>query len=215
MIDLYEAALNLKVINVYEPNNETGYRTPTRAYDPNVVTDCYPAQPFQSWMLHGTVGTDTLRYWCEGDSLNVTQFLLPHDTQRYRDGSVHDSTHTVLKMIPDGRRSRHTGPCNGIGTVQVNNRNTCGVEYESMQNGTHDITDSQYVRGALIYAYQSALSGIPDYRCISHGAVAVPGGRRSDPWAGDFRYARHWAYVQAIRQDARIWAMWGLPQPKV
>ena len=217
MVDLFEAARNLVVIDVWRAGNPTGYVTPTRAYDPAVVSDCYPAQAYRNWMDHGTVGVDTLRYWCEGNSLNVTQFLLPKDTQRYRDGSIHDTRNVVFKMVPDGRRCRHTGECNPIGSQLVNNKNTCGVEYESLQNGTHDITDSQYVRGALIYAYQHAVTpGIVDHRRISHGVVATnPPGRRSDPWAGGFRYARSWALVQAIREDKRIWQLWNLPQPQV
>ncbi|HEX9988463.1 MAG TPA: hypothetical protein VGE45_08305 [Chloroflexia bacterium] len=217
-MDYFEYARTLRVIDIWKPN-ETGYITPRELYDPAVVTDCYPAQDYQHWMDHGTVGTDTLRYWCTRGSINdgvftLAQFLLPHQTQRYADNSVHDTRRVIFKMVQDGRRCRHTGACNAVDSRQVNNRNTLGVEYESLQNGTHDIDDDQYIKGAFLFAYNSALGRIPDHRRLSHGIVATPTGRRTDPWAGGFDYARSWAIVQAIRLDARIWGLWGLPQPQ-
>jgi hypothetical protein len=129
----------------------------------------------------------------------------------YRDGNMHDTTNTIFKMVPDGKACNHTGDC----AANVNNSNTLGVEYESVQrSNVHDISEEAYVKGALLYANASAKHGIQDHMCVMHGVVAVnPVGRRSDPYKGNFSIAHHFELVQAIRREPLIWQLWGLPQP--
>lgn len=214
-IDLYEAARRLQVIDVFKIGNITGWVTPRPLYDP-ALGRAPRLATVQWWMDHGTVGTNTLRFWGEGGSLNdragwsCTQYLAPRDLTVYRDGAQYDTRDTVFKMVPDGYATNHTGDC----IYPINNTNTLGLEYESRQNGTHDITDAQYIKGALLYANAAARYRIPDYFRVPHGLVREPWGDRTDPWAGRFDIARSWELVQQIRQDPRIWAYWGLPQPQ-
>lgn len=218
MADMFDHARALRVVDVWQPNNETGWVTPKVLYDPRVKhTDGEVKAPtlgrYIFWMDHGTVGTNTLRFWGTGGSINngafsLAQYLVPRDSTVYADGREHDTRNTVFKMVPNWAACNHTGVCND----PVNNTNTKGVEYESLQNNTHDITDMQYVKGALIYTYDAHQHKIRDYFRIPHGLMAEPWGRRSDPWAGLFDIARSWELVQDTRRDGRIWQFWGLPQ---
>lgn len=217
-IDMFPHAQALRVVDVWKQGNETGWVTPEVLYNPAVKFNGEVKAPtlkkFLWWMDHGTVGTNTLRFWGTKGSINngafsLAQYLVPNDTTVYADNKPHDTRNVVFKMVPDNRACNHTGVCND----PVNNTNTKGVEYESKQNGSHDITDAQYIKGALIYAHDAALHTIGDYFRVPHGHWAEPWGRRRDPWAGKFDIARSWELVQAIRRDPRIWALWGLPQP--
>lgn len=217
-IDYEQEAKRLIIIDMFKPN-VTGWVTPRALYDPAVKHQGVVIAPrlarYEWWMDHGTVGTNTLRFWGEGGSLSngafsLAQFLIPRDTTQYADGRVYDTKDVVFKMVPDGYACNHTGLC----IYPIGNHNTLGVEYESKQNGTHDITERQYIKGALLYTYNSRLKtgkqDIRDHRRVSHGLVATPWGRRSDPWAGGFDYAYSWAHVYAIRLDPRVFAFWGL-----
>ena len=215
MTDMFERARALRVVDVFKPGNETGWVTPRILYDPT-LGKVPRLERAQFWMDHGTVGTNTLRYWGEGKSANAdaewtcAHYLVPRDLTQYRDGAMHDTRDVVFKMIPDGWAANHAGNC----ITPIGNHNSLGCEYESLQNGRHDITDRQYEKGALIYTYAAALYSIRDYFRVPHGLVAEPWGRRTDPWAGQFDIARSWELVQQIRHDARVWALWGLPQPQ-
>ena len=208
-LDLYAEAQALKVVDVWQEGNETGWVTPRVLYDP--ALKMVPAlQRVQFWADHGTVGTNTLRFWGEHGSINngtwtLANYLIPKEQTQYADGSLHDTTHTIFKMVPDGYACNHLGAC--IGPIW--NGNTIGVEYESLQNGTHDISEPQYLKGALVYAHDAHALNIPDWFRVTHGLVAIPWGRRSDPWAGKFRIGHSWALIEAIRQDPRISALWG------
>ena len=215
-IDLYQAARDLRVVDVHLIGNESGWITAKILYDPAYgKAPALASAGYQWWIDHGTVGTNTLAFWGRGGSIqnhtySLAQFLVPKETTVYRDNRAHDTTNTVFKMVPDGFACNHTGPC----IDPIGNDNALGCEYESLQNGTHDITDRQYVKGALLYAYNAALHGFPDWRRLPHGIIALPYGRRSDPYAGKFDIARSWELVQAIRRDERIWQFWGLEQPQ-
>lgn len=212
-VDPFTAAQRLQVIDVWKFGNPTGYVTPPVLYDPRLKMA--PKQgTVQWWLDHGTVGTNTLRFWGTNGSINngtysLAHYLVPHNTTEYADGRVHDTSNVVFKMVPDGYSCNHTGPC----IEPVSNVNALGVEYESRQNGTHDIDEEQYIKGALLFANAAARYRIRDYFRVPHGLVAVDWGRRTDPWAGLFNIAYSWELVQAIRRDGRIWQMWGLPQP--
>lgn len=217
-VSYYEDAQALRVVDVWQPGNETGWVTPRGLYDPRVKIDGEVRAPSKArtigWIDHGTVGTNTLRFWGTSGSVNngtfsLAKYLIPHDTTEYADKRAHDTRNTVFKMIPDWAACNHTGPA----IEPWGNHNTIGMEYESLQNGRHDIGDRQYINGALVFAYEAALNGIRDAWRLPHGIIALEWGRRSDPWAGLFDIARSWEIVQAVRRDSRIWQMWGLPQP--
>lgn len=219
MAEYFENAKALRVVDVWQPNNETGWVTPRGLYDPSVKIDGEVRAPSKlktrHWFDHGTVGTNTLRFWGTGGSIangtfSLAKYLVPRDQTVYADGTVHDTSNVVFKMIPDSAACNHTGPC----IEPFSNRNSVGVEYESRQNGTHDITDLQYIKGALIFTHDAVVDSIRDYFRVPHGLAALPWGRRTDPWAGLFDIARSWEIVQAIRRDARVWVLWGLPQPE-
>lgn len=219
-INFFEWAQRLHVVDVHKAGNETGWVTPPVLYDPSVKADdgreYAPVwQPTIGWIDHGTAGSNTLRFWGEGGSVknrawSLAHYLVPHNTTMYADKQLHNTTYTVFKMVPP----RHA--CNHVG-IAINapfyGANTIGMEYESMQDGSDDISIEAYIKGALVYCYDAAINHIPDHFRLSHGIVAQPWGRRTDPWSGKFHYARSWSYVQAIRSDPRIWAFWGLPQP--
>lgn len=203
-------ARDLRVVNVFQPGNETGWVTPRILYDPT-LGKAPVLSGYRFWMDHGTVGTNTLRFWGEGKSAvpgnwTLAHYLVPRDTTVYKDNQPHDTRNVLFKMVPDGFTCNHTGDCIG----PIGNHNAEGVEYESLQNGTHDITDMQYIKGALLYAYNSRAHLIPDWFRVPHGLVAEPWGRRSDPWAGKFDIARSWEIVQAIRRDPdiRAFSVW-------
>lgn len=216
-LDYYNDAVELQVIDVWQPGNITGWVTPRVLYDAS-LGHVYSMLQVLYWMLHGTVGLNTLRFWCTGESIasgeyTMAQWLIPHDTTQFADGRMHDTSKMVFKMAPDGRSCNHTGFC----IPPITNRNTIGMEYESWQNGSDDISRNMYVKGALVYTNAEASKAtLTDAGVISHGLVANnPVGRRSDPYAGPFDYAYHFSIVQDIRRDPRIWARWGLPQPKI
>jgi hypothetical protein len=212
MADYFSDATQLQVIKMYEPNI-TGWRTPRELYDP-ALGHAPTKLETENYFDHGTVGENTLRFWCTRQSIisgayTMAKYLIPHDTTVFADNKVHDTRHMIFKMHADNFCCNHAGPCIG----PFNNRNSIGTEYESLQNGRHDISDNAYINGALCYTYEAVVSTIRDYRRVPHGLVAIPWGRRSDPWAGLFDIARSWEITQAIRQDSRIWNFWGLRQP--
>lgn len=212
-IDYYDLAKKLEVVNVWEPGNQTGYVTPRVLYDPSLHEAPRRAKVAR-WILHGTAGTNTLAFWGNGGSAvpgnwTVANMLVPHERTQYKNGSVHDTTNVVFKMVPDGYACNHTGAC----SANVSNNNAFGVEYESKQDGTDDISDTQLIKGALLYANGAALEAVPDWFCLMHGIVRVPWPERRDPFAGKFNIARHWEHVLGIRADIRVWQFWGLAQP--
>ena len=213
-MDAHDVALQLRVVDVWQDGNETGYITPKILYDPSLGMAPWLGA-VDAWLLHGTAGRNTLRFWGEGGSAvagnwTLAQLLVPRDQTAYADGKVHDTSFTVFKMAPDGSGCNHAGPC----CANITNSNSIGVEHESLQNGTHDITPLMYTKSALLYAHDSAKLHLKDWRCQQHGIVAInPVGRRSDPYAGLFDIAYWWSLVVGIRADARIWQYWGLSQP--
>jgi hypothetical protein len=223
-LDLFDLAQRLKVVDVWAAKNETGWQTPRVLWDP--TQGMAPrARPFTRWLDHATVGTNTLRFWGEGGSVNngtytLAHYLVPHEQTQYADGHAHDTTNTIFKMVPPGYACNHTGLCAG----GINNSNALGMEYENLQNGQEPFSEWQYVKGALVYAHDAVSNNIRDCFRTSHGLVAgeiAEGangpywvyGRRTDPYAGPFDFAYSWELVQRIRRDPRIWQLWGLPQP--
>ena len=209
----YEMAQELKIVDVWKAGNETGWVTPRILYDP-----AYGKAPALgtviAWFDHGTVGSNTLQFWGTQGSIrngtySLAQFLVPHNSTRYADGKPHDTRNVVFKMVPDGRACNHTGKT----IAPYGNWNSLGVEYESLQNGNHDFDVEQYIKGNLIYCHAAAVNRIGDHMRVSHGTVALPWGRRRDPWAGKFDYGYSWSITQEIRRDSRIWELWGLAQP--
>lgn len=230
LIDAYEAATTLRVVDVFRPGNETGYVTPPDLYEPRRTPDgrgweIPPRGNILFWMDHATVGTNTLPYFAGIPGVQLAgsvrdgrdvccPYLIPKDRTLYADGRVADTSRVVFKMTPANRACNHTGPCVPFTGVTPDNANTDGVEYENLQNGADPFTEWQIVKGALIYVYSAVVNRIPDYRRVSHGVVAEPWGRRTDPFTrGMFPFSRSWAYVEAIRRDPRIWQFWKLPQP--
>jgi len=222
--DLYTWASLLKVVDVFKAGNETGWVTPKCLYDPKTLSpggrSVAPTMQRGGpdyWVDHGTVGTNTLAFWGNGGSLNdsagwsLAQYLVPRDNTQYRDGKVHDTEHTVFKMCPDKMATNHVG----YAISNFSNSNCVGMEYESRQNGVHDITEAQYIKGALVFAHDAVTLGIEDWFRMMHGHIADrPRGRRTDPWAGRFDIAHSWELVQDIRADSRIWQLWNLPVPQ-
>lgn len=215
VIDYFETAKALEIIDVWKEGNPTGWVTPKELYDPAFGHAPKKGKTI-AWFDHGTVGMNTLEFWCTRGSINsgaytLAKYLVPHDTTKYADGKVHDTRLVVFKMIPDWATCNHTGLCIG---PPFSNTNSDGMEYESLQNGTHDISDMAYVKGALVFTHDAVLNKIKDYFRLAHGIAALPWTRRTDPWAGLFDIARSWTIVQAVRADKRIWDLWGLPQPQ-
>lgn len=213
MTDYLDAATRLRVVDVFDAGNETGWVTPFVLYLPALGVAPTKAQ-FKAWILHGTAGVNTLAYWGNGgNGVTCANALIPHEHTQYRDGHLRDTSWVVFKMVPFNFACNHAGEC----AAGINNTNSYGVEYESLQNGSNDISDQQLLKGALMYAHDAVAfpyGGVKDHKCLMHGIVAInPVGRRSDPFAGPFNIARHWEHVQGIRRDARVWAYWRLPQP--
>src|SRR5687767_9027583 len=115
-IDLFKAAQDLRVVDVFVPN-ETGWITPPVLYNRSVLApDGQPKAPpvhaLKAWILHKTMGSNTLRFWGQGLSAvpgnySLASYLLPRDTTVYQDGQSRSTVNVVFKMCPDNRRCNH------------------------------------------------------------------------------------------------------------
>lgn len=209
--NVQEWANKLKVVSVFQPGNESGIVTDRRLYDPNFPGNRAPVPaPYEYFIRHVTVGVNSLS-WLAGGSIPETwasvNMLIPRGMN-----------FTVYKLFPDNFRGNHVGDAEWMGRTEgyIAPR-AYGVEWENRANGTEAVDQSQYIKGALIYAYWCAENKTLDRKVLDHSLIAIPHGRRMDPQAGLWSDQTFWDCVAQIR---RAWptnwpfpVWWGGSQP--
>lgn len=207
-----EWANKLKVIDVWKSGNDTGIVTDRRLYDKGFAGNRAPSvRPYKGFLIHGTAsGGNSLSFLAGGSwgsSYACVPYLIPRGTSA-----------TLYKLIPDGHRGWSAGDSEWRGvTDETLNSELLPVEIENRQNWSEAIQPTQYIKLALLYAFESAHYQLQDNMVVSHSLIAVPHGRRSDPEAGLFSYGTFWDLVMQIR---RAWptnwpfpVWWGGSQP--
>ncbi len=93
----------------------------------------------------------------------------------------------VTQMVPLGRRAWHAGKSHLGGRANVNNFSV-GIEIVNRNDGRQLYTGAQYRAVAGIIRHLRAARGfqVGPERIISHRAIALPKGRKSDPRGFDF-----------------------------
>lgn len=203
-VDYLEYARRLRIVNVWQPGNPSGVVTNPVLYTPQ--QDEYgnwlypPYRGVRHIIRHVTAGRNSLPWLAGVGQLEVSiHYLIPTDP------------YTVYKMIPDEHMCNHVGDAVFAGDDWLNST-SIGEEYENPADGGRTpITQSQYIKGALVTCNAQGRYHIPDWQETDHGLVALPWGRRSDPWAGGFDYDAYNAHKKAIRETPLVWAFWGMP----
>lgn len=90
---------------------------------------------------------------------------------------------TVVRLVADRWRAWHAGHSRWQGWADVNGI-SLGWEIANRNDGREPYTDAQY-RTLARLASHYARQGLPPDAFVSHAAVALPPGRKSDPrgWA--------------------------------
>lgn len=113
-----------------------------------------------------------------------------------RDGTIH-------QLVPPGYFAYHSGPARWEGYRDEEgglNMAYYGVEIENTNDGREPYTREQVVSAAATYAYKCALHRWPtDRRVCKHYEVALPLGRKTDPYM--FPWGEFWKVVWDIRAD--------------
>lgn len=95
-----------------------------------------------------------------------------------------DRNGAVIEMVPPERRAWHAGVSALDGVADVNSYSV-GIELVDHNDG-EPYSDAQYVATAALIRRLRMHYDIPDARIVSHAAVALPPGRKTDPVGFDF-----------------------------
>jgi len=91
----------------------------------------------------------------------------------------------VFQTVPLERRAWHAGTSQLDGETDVNNFSV-GIELVNLNDGIDPYPDLQYEAVARLIFQLRQRYQIPDGRIVSHGQIALPPGRKSDPIGFDF-----------------------------
>lgn len=91
----------------------------------------------------------------------------------------------VVQMVPVEKRAWHAGVSELEGAPHVNDYSV-GIEIVNRNDGKDPFTDAQYEAVAGIVRFLRSRYALPDSRLVSHAAIALPAGRKSDPLGFDF-----------------------------
>lgn len=200
IIDVKAAAASLRVVDVWRPGNPSGVVTHFSMYW------TAGAKPYDRFVRHVTVGTNSLAYLARNDRLACIPYLVPTKAS-----DMFPDNWTVFKMIPDEARAYHVGDMEWRGeTEAVWHPRSMGHEIENRGDFAHEIEQRQYIKSALLYAHDCALYKWQDTMVFDHATIAIPHGRRTDPQAGLFRESIWWDYITQIRSnwpwtDVPVW----------
>jgi N-acetyl-anhydromuramyl-L-alanine amidase AmpD len=105
---------------------------------------------------------------------------------------------TIIQILPNDTIAWHAG------LSVLNGRTDCnewciGVEICNADDGVEPYTDAQYESVAQTVAYNCARFHIMDRQVATHAAVALPAGRKRDPY--HFDLVRMWKRVGELRQN--------------
>lgn len=95
---------------------------------------------------------------------------------------------TVVRLVPDARRAWHAGVSRWRGRSGVNDF-SLGWEIANRNDGREPYTDEQYAALARLAAHYLR-QGLPPDAFVSHAAVALPAGRKTDPAGFDWERFR-------------------------
>ncbi|MBC8139735.1 MAG: N-acetylmuramoyl-L-alanine amidase [Fibrella sp.] len=141
----------------------------------------YNSRPFfgtvDCVVLHATVtetADDAIRIFLARGSKVSAHFVVA------RDGKV-------TQMVPVGKRAWHGGTSRLGRRANVNDFSV-GIEMVNRNDGLQPYTDRQYeaVAGIIRDLRTNRQYSIPPERIVSHRAIALPQGRKSDPRGFDF-----------------------------
>lgn len=197
-LNVQEAAARLRVIDVWANPNPSGVVTlPSKYFRTG-------AKPYDRFVRHVTAGTNSLAWLAGPNTVACIPYLIP--TKRT---DPDPANWTVYKLVPDDARCFHVGDIEWRGEQESFwHPRAMGHEIENVANFRTPIELRQYVKSALLYAYDCARWKWLDIHVYDHSTLAVPhtntGGRRTDPQAGLFNEAVWWALIWAIR-DAWPW----------
>lgn len=201
IIDVADCAAKLRVIDIFKPNSTGVVTHPSMYWADGAV-------PYDRFVRHVTVGSNSLAYLAHNDRLACIPYLIPTKAS-----DPFADNWTVFKMIPDGTRAYHVGDMEWRGqTEQFWHPRSMGHEIENLGDFRHPIETRQYIKSALLYAHDCAVYRWDDTMVFDHATIAIPHGRRTDPQAGLFREGVWWSYIWQIRnawpwQDVPVW--WG------
>ncbi len=145
----------------------------------------YNSRPFFTGVdcvvLHATVtetADDAIRIFLDRRSGVSAHFVVA------RDGAV-------TQMVPLGKRAWHAGKSR-LGRRENVNDFSVGIEIVNRNDGKQPYTDRQYeaVAGIVRHLRTARKYRIAPGQIVSHRAVAVPEGRKSDPRGFDFSRLR-------------------------
>lgn len=95
-----------------------------------------------------------------------------------------DRNGSIIEMVPPERRAWHAGKSALEGIADVNSF-SIGIELVDRNDG-QPYSDAQYTAVADLIRRLRTRYDIPDNRIVSHAAIALPPGRKSDPVGFDF-----------------------------
>src|SRR6266498_2139021 len=162
-IDTRDRANALVVVDYWKLPNPKGRATPPPLIDP-ALNHVYEWDTLYGYILHGTVGTNTLDYWLNGGSMQPgADGTIPWSMAHYL--ALRDAN-TIAKMCPDPTPLKRWN-CNHVGVSnwyhpalrdRVLGKVFKGIECEDLQNwnrgpNAQRITDDQVVKCALMIAY--------------------------------------------------------------
>jgi N-acetyl-anhydromuramyl-L-alanine amidase AmpD len=223
-IDYLDRSKKLRVRDIWKAGNGSGVVTDPRLYDPDLG---------EVFRWRGAVG-GVLHVTVDADDVGSMKYLAGGSLLDGRNVSAHyhfpDDELTVNKMVPDGTAPNHCGQSSWPTIPSPLNSRMYGFEVRNRGNWSQPVSDDQLVKVALVWAYLSSLEmkntgkGLLNINLLSHSAIATYGegdraqghrpgdrGRRSDPEAGLFDYARFYEHLSIIRGDERVFEFWGLP----
>ncbi|MBC7808390.1 MAG: N-acetylmuramoyl-L-alanine amidase [Akkermansiaceae bacterium] len=128
-------------------------------------------------VLHATVtetADDAVRIFLNRRSKVSAHFVVARDGR-------------VIQMVPLGKRAWHGGTSRLGRRANVNDFSV-GIEIVNRNDGSQPYTDRQYKAVAAIIRRLRTEQHyrIPPERIVSHRAIALPEGRKSDPRGFDF-----------------------------
>ena len=133
-----------------------------------------PATQITAIVLHATgtsTGQEAINTFLNPDSKRSSHFLI-------------DRNGAVIEVVPPERRAFHAGRSTLGGVSDLNNFSV-GIELVGRNDG-QPYSQAQYAATSDLIGRLRMHYSIPDGRIVSHAAVALPPGRKTDPVGFDF-----------------------------
>lgn len=160
--------------------------------------------PYRKAIKHVTVGSNSLLWLADTSPFASIPYLIPTKAS-----DPDPANWTVYKIIPDDMYGYHVGDMEFHGEDETDwHPIAWGFEVENLGDFAHPVEQRQYIKAALLYAYDCAVHKWFDREVYDHSTIAIDhtaaGGRRTDPQAGLWVDSIFWDYVRQVR-DAWPW----------